>query len=327
MRAVRDVIVSRPIATGSTGTLNEWFSLGPMAYVHVRVGRDHRDAPIDPARFAVSRAEQDRSPRVRVRRGTVFRAGDVLGTINRFSHVHLNVGWPGEEHNPLLFRLPHVRDTVPPTIVRGGIRLFDDSGTPLGRLDRKRTIVSGRVTITVEAYDQVDGNLARRRLGLFKLGYQVLDATGRPAPGFERPRETLEFARLSSDPDAPSVVYTAGSGIPFYGTRATRFLYQVTNRYRAGVAARDAWNTAALPPGDYTIRVLAADVAGNEALANRDLPVTVVSEPSGSRELLQPGPATRGLRDSGGGSGPRGRQGTSPKDRVRTAGRGRLRLQ
>ena len=38
-----------------------------------------------------------------------------------------------------------------------------------------------------DAWDQMDGNLARRRLGLYKLGYQVLHADGTPLPGFDQP--------------------------------------------------------------------------------------------------------------------------------------------
>ncbi len=278
VRVVRDAVVSRPVATGSTGSLNEWLTLGPVTYVHVRVGRNHLDAPLDPRRFVITGQGRDEDLRVRVRRGTTFRTGDLLGTVNRFAHVHLNVGWLGEEHNPLKFRLPYFRDSVAPTIPRGGIRLFDDAGRQFTRVDRRRTVVFGRVNITVEAYDQVDGNLARRRLGLFRLGYQVLDAGGHPVAGFEQPRITQAFARLGADPEAPLLAYAGGSGIPFYGARVTRFIYQVTNEFRDGVASRGAWDTRALPPGDYTVRIVAADIAGNEALANRDLPVVVVRE-------------------------------------------------
>ena len=61
-----------------------------------------------------------------------------------------------------------------------------------------------------------------------------------------------------------------------YGSARTRFLYVVTNVVRDGAARRGSWNPAALAPGDYTIRIFAADYAGNEAVAGRDLPITVV---------------------------------------------------
>jgi hypothetical protein len=70
--------------------------------------------------------------------------------------------------------------------------------------------------------------------------------------------------------------HAPGSGIPFYGRRATRFRYTVTNIFRNGVASTDAWDTTTLAPGEYTLRVKAADIRGNEAVRNRDLPVTIV---------------------------------------------------
>jgi hypothetical protein len=84
------------------------------------------------------------------------------------------------------------------------------------------------------------------------------------------------FDRLAIDPDAARLVYAPGSGIPFYGRRTTRFLYAVTNTFRDGVASPGFWDSNALAPGNYTLRVRAVDVRGNEALANRDVPVTVI---------------------------------------------------
>ncbi len=66
--------------------------------------------------------------RIRIKRGARFATGDVVGTVNPFNHVHLNVGWPGEEYNPLRFGLVQFADSVPPTIAPGGIRLFDEVG-------------------------------------------------------------------------------------------------------------------------------------------------------------------------------------------------------
>jgi hypothetical protein len=239
--------------------------------------------------------------------------------VNPFNHVHLNVGWPGEEYNPLLLRLVHFEDSVPPTIAPGGVRLFDEYGEPLKQRVKGRVLVHGRVQIVVDAWDQVDGNEARRRLGLYALGYEVLQSggaeraalregggpertglrdggdaertgrqrsrdnvAGRRSGGtdVERPFQgrftTILFNRLGTMPDAARLVYAAGSGIPFYGSRRTRFLYAVTNRFRDGVAAAGYWDTSALAPGNYTLRIHAADVRGNEAAANRDVAVTVV---------------------------------------------------
>jgi len=252
--------------------------------VHVRVGRTRRNQPFDGARFVPTYDETGRLVRMRVKRGARFGTGDTVATINAFNHVHLNVGWPGEEHNPLRFRLAQFEDTVPPTIARGGVRLFDATGQGLTRRARGRVIVSGQVRIVVDAWDRMDGNLPHRRLGLYALSYQILRADGRPAPGFETPLQTITFDRLAVTPDAARLVYASGSGIPFYGRRVTRFLYTVTNTLRDGRASEGFWDTTLHPAGDYIVRVLAADFNGNEAVENRDLPVTIVhaEDPEGT---------------------------------------------
>ena len=93
-------------------------------------------------------------------------------------------------------------------------------------------------------------------------------------PGFEQPLETIRFDR-HPDGDAARIVYASGSGIPVYGSRRTRFLYVVTSTLRDGVATDGVLDTTTLPPGDYTLRILAADISGNEATRNRDLPITI----------------------------------------------------
>jgi sugar lactone lactonase YvrE len=277
VRAVRDGFVAAPIAVADFGTLNESLRIGALTYVHLRVGRDRHGRAFDDPRFVATRDERGAVVGMRVRRGARFTTTDVIGTVNAFNHVHLNVGWPGEERNPLLFRLVQFEDTVPPTIARGGVRLYDEGGGLLKERVKGRLVVRGRVHIVVDAWDQSNGNESRRRLGLYRLGYQLLKEDGSPASGFESPRVTIVFDRLSVDPDAARLVYAPGSGIPFYGRRRTRFLYDVTNTFRDGVASPGIWDTATAPPGNYILRVLAEDISGNDAIANRDVRVTIVS--------------------------------------------------
>jgi hypothetical protein len=280
VRAVRNGVVSQPMAAADVGTLNESIRIGPMAYVHLRVGRRRDGEVLDVERFVPTYDEAGRLVLMRVRRGARFSTGEAIGSVNAFHHVHLNVGWPGEEYNPLQFRLLHFEDTVPPRIARGGIRLFGDDGRPLTERRAGRVIVEGRVQIVADAWDQVDGNAPRRRLGVHQLGYQVLHRDGSPAPGFETPRLTVRFDRLAPDDDAARAVYASGSGIPFFGRRRTRFLYTVTSTLREGAAAPALWDTSTLPAGDYTLRIIAADIRGNQAAANRDIPITIQIQPA-----------------------------------------------
>jgi DNA-binding beta-propeller fold protein YncE len=279
--AVRDGVVASAIAVSGFGTLSESVRIGPVAYVHVRVGRSKSGEPFADARFAPVYNPDRTLAGMRVKRGARFTTGEVVGTINGFNHVHLSVGWPGEELNPLAFRLVHFEDHVPPTI--RSVHLQDDEGRPLTERKRGRLILSDRIQIIVDAWDTADHTKPGRRLGVYDLGYQVLERDGRPAPGFEAPRHTLRFDRVAADPATVRMVYAPGSGIPFYGQRRTRFLYVVTNTFRNGVASAGWWDTSALAPRDYILRIWAADISGNVATAKRDVPVTIGASKTAAR--------------------------------------------
>jgi hypothetical protein len=190
-------------------------------------------------------------------------------------HVHMNLGPPGAEINPLTLPLAGFTDKTPPVIERDGVRVFDESGTQLKEKRAGRLVLRGRVRIVLDAYDQVDGNQPRRRLGLYRLGFQLLRPDGSPAPGFDQTRITIEFDRLPPGDDAPKVAYADESGITVYGSKQTRFLYELTNTVRAGRAERGVWDTSTLAPGEYTLRIHASDFSGNEAEFGRDVLITV----------------------------------------------------
>ena len=274
--AVRAGVVSSPISTGEFGSLNEWLRIGPVTYVHIRAGRSRDEAPLDPDRFVGSYDTEGTLIGIRVKRGARFASGDTIASVNRFNHVHMNVGWAGEELNPLAFRLLQFADRIPPTISRTGVTLLDDAGVRLARKIRGGLVVTGPVQIVVEAWDQADGNRPNRRLAPHALGYQILRADGSPVDGFERPLETIRMDQLGPDADA-HLIYAPGSGIPFYGGRTTRFLFNVTNTFQAGVAASGRWDAGQLPPGNYVVRAFAHDSQGNTT--SRDLPVTVEHAP------------------------------------------------
>jgi len=138
---------------------------------------------------------------------------------------------------------------------------------------QNRLLLNGRVRVVLDAWDQADDNTPGRRLAPYELGFQVLHDDGSPVAGFEQRRASLRFDHLGPDPDAPHQIYAAGSGIPFYGGRTTRFRYIVTNRLERGQATDGVWDTARVPPGDYILRGWAADISGN--VVERDLPVTI----------------------------------------------------
>jgi NHL repeat-containing protein len=273
--AIHSEKVSSPLPNWGFASLNEGMRVGLISYIHMHVGRDKDAKMFDDARFIPINGADGKLARVRVRRGTRFKPGDALGTVNRMYHVHLNVGPPGGEVNPLTLSPIGFKDDIAPAIEKGGIQLFDSSGAKLTEKRGDRLLVSGQVRIVVDAFDRTKMNANRRRLGLYRLGYQVLNADGTAAKGFDQPRINLIFDRLPPDRESTKVAYADESGITVYGSESTRFLYEVTNYVRDGRAERSVWDTSQLAPGDYTLRIVAADYSGNEAQAGRDLLITI----------------------------------------------------
>jgi hypothetical protein len=266
--------VSDPFATWGFGALGEGVSIGSLSYIHMRVGRDSRGKGLDP-RFQLFADAKGKPARVRVPRGTRFAVGDPLGTVNSMAHVHLDYYPGGAPVNPLGLPFVGLHDSVAPRIQ--SIALYDSSNHRLmprkGRLHVKREL--GELSIVVDAYDQMDGNLARRRLGLYKLGYQLLKADQSALAGFEQPLITQVYDRLPRERDAVKLVYAPKSGITVYGSKATHFAYAVNNTLLGGRAAPGSWKIGSLVPGDYILRIYAADFAGMVATTGRDLALTI----------------------------------------------------
>lgn len=264
VRAVRAEKVSGPDSNWGYGDLGEGLRVGLISYIHIHVGRDKDDKVFNDRRFIQVKGDDGKLMRMRVRRGTRFKTGDALGTINKMYHVHMNVGPPGRETNPLSLSPVGFKDSKPPTIERDGIQVFTESDQRITQKQNDELVVKGRVRIVVDAFDRADMNPERRRLGLYKLGYQLLKRDGSPAPGFEQPRTTMIFDRLPAEREATKLAYAAESGITVYGSASTRFLYEITNEVRSGFARPDFLDTTSLPRGPYIIRVIVADYSGNE---------------------------------------------------------------
>ncbi|AVR96651.1 NHL repeat-containing protein [Pseudoduganella armeniaca] len=290
--------VTDPFANWGYGTLSEGLALGTLSYIHMKVGRDRRDAALD-QRFQLLRNGRGKPERVRVPRGTRFAAGERLGTINAMAHVHLDYYPDGTVANPLTLPLTGLRDTVAPRIqsilllADGGRRLPGQRGEAAPRKKKGRGKAKeaaeapvkgpvkvprglGKIDIVVDAWDQMDGNLARRRLGLYKLGYQLLRPDGSALAGWQQPRITQVYDRLPRNQEAVKVVYAPTSGITVYGSKATHFAYAVHNTLADGRVSPGAWDVSELAPGLYTLRIYAADYAGNVAVEGRDLAIEVV---------------------------------------------------
>ncbi len=268
--------VSSPASTWTLGGQAEGLSLDKLDYIHIKVGRDASNRALDPTRMQLVYDDSGQLDRVRVRRGTRFQPGDALGSINNQAHVHLAVGPSGYERNAVRLGFSNYADHVAPKI--DDIAVLDADNQRLvekadGRLRVPRDAAG--LQLVVEAWDQVDNNLPRRRLGLYSLGYQILDANGRALPGYEQPRTNIIFNRMPPQREAVKQAYAADSGITVHGSSSTRFRYVLTNTVRDGLLAGGALQLADLQPGNYTIRISAKDFSGNEAEMGSALDITL----------------------------------------------------
>ena len=321
-----DEKVSSPISNWDFNGSGEGIKVGLFSYIHIRVGRNATGRIEVPEKFKPRSDSAGELIGVRARRGARFSVGDLIGSLNRLNHVHLNLGPWNAQANPLALPFLGFKDTVAPTIEPNGIevvpasaltpdltmkrelaRFFEkrngrlvvsgdvvynqthmwlSGSTPdsraswagslesdvspkkeLVRFDEKRNgrlVVRGDVAIVVTAYDRVDGNVANRKLGLYRIGYQVLRSDGVPVEGFEQPLMNIEFSRLPPEGSSVFRAYASGSGVSAYGT-PTKFRYIVTNRVRDGEAIYGLLRTSSLASGNYIIRVVAEDYAGNRA--------------------------------------------------------------
>jgi sugar lactone lactonase YvrE len=277
--ALHTEYVTRPLAIEGVGGPRERLRLPLLGYNHVRFWRDQNDAPFAGAEdkgIRFFRDEQGQVNGLRVPRGTRINASEAIGTLNRYNHVHLIAGPASGEINALAaLPLPGVSDTIPPVIE--AVTLWSAEGLSFSPVEKKKSkavvpvSVQGRVRIVVQAYDQADGNTRQRRLGLFRLGYQILQTDGAPVRGFEQPRYNLIFERLSEAQHAVALAYAEGSQSGY--TSRTIFAYNVTNVVRDGEAREEFWDTTPLAAGNYLVRVLAEDIFGNQT--RRDVIVVI----------------------------------------------------
>ena len=270
--SVFDEKVSSPIPNWDFEGSGEGIHVGLFSYIHIRVGRNATGGIEVPEKFKARTDSAGKPIGVRVRRGTRFRAGDFIGVLNRLNHVHLNLGPWNAQANPLMLPFFEFKDTVLPTIESIEVipsNAIADSATagniePTKDKHLGRPVISGDVAIVVTAYDRVDGNGTNRKLGLVRVGYQLLNEDGSAVKGFEEPLINIDFNRLPAEDSSVFRVYAAGSGVNAYGT-PTKFRYIVTNRVRDGEAIAGLLRTTNLRSGNYTIKVTAEDYAGNRA--------------------------------------------------------------
>ena len=264
---IRTEKVLRPAAVENFATRRELIRMPTLGYIHLRLGRDASEKIFEDKRFQFSFDEKDKPRGLRVPRGAKFEAGERLGTLNSLNHVHLIAGRAGAEMNAIdALILPNLSDSKMPTIEK--VSLFDENWREIETQNANERIkLDGKTRIVVRAFDQMDGNAAYRKLGVYRLGYQIL-ITDAP---LSDANWTIRFDRMPAE-DAVQLVYAKGS-VSGYAPQ-TVFNYIVSNVVNDEIARENFFDAGTLEAGDYTLRVFAADFSGN--IASKDLNFQVI---------------------------------------------------
>lgn len=264
---IRDEKVLDPHAAENFGTLRELLRMPTIGYVHIRLGRGSDESRYDDSRFLFELDPATRKPiSVRVPRGAKFKAGEPIGTLNSMNHVHLIAGRPGAEMNALdALVLPGVSDSIAPVIEE--IRLFDEiwMEIPAG------TALTGKTRVVAKVYDRKDGNAERRRLAPYRLSYELIPAAAAADATNSKPNAwTISFEKM---PSHRAVKFAYAPGSRSGATGETIFNFAVTNRVDGDKFSEGFIDPATLPPGNYILRVFAADFFGNTT--QKDIPVSL----------------------------------------------------
>ena len=261
-RFVRAEKVLHPLAAENFATLRELIRMPTVGYIHISLGRDRTDKIFDDHRFKFSRDELGKLKNVRVPRGARFEAGEAVGTLNPMNHVHLIAGRAGAEMNALAaLAFPGISDRIAPVIEEIALyseswQLISEIKTEAGKTGSPAKL-DGKTRVVVAAYDRMDGNSERRRLGVYRVGYQILRADESTLSGVDW---TISFDR---NPDAEAVKFVYAVGSKSGATGATGFNYILSNRVNGDEFREDFFDAGKLENGNYILRVFAADFFGN----------------------------------------------------------------
>jgi sugar lactone lactonase YvrE len=265
-RFVRDEKVLLPLAVQNVGTLRELIRMPTMGYIHVRIGRDQYQTPFRDGRFQFDGGLKLTD--VRVPRGARFRAGEPIGTLNPMNHVHLIAGRSGVEMNSLdALILPGISDGISPTIEK--VSLFDTNWHEIETASTNSRIkLAGKIRVVIRAFDRMDGNANRRRLGVYSVGYAVYRRDGAVVSDH---RSAINFKRL---PDDQAVPFVYGPGSRSGATGETIFNYIATNEVDADSFREDFLDVTNFDPGQYLLKVFASDYLGNTITKDINFEVT-----------------------------------------------------
>ncbi len=222
------------IGTADDYGINAYIRVGRYAYVHV-----------------------DPNPNLEIG-DPVVAFETILGTTNSWNHIHFKDGWPGSEINALRpgaglspFSDPHL-----PSID------YVDFYINNSQIKFSNNRVFGKVDIVSKARDISDTGPVGNNNGIFKIGYQIYDASG--TTPVSAPVENYIFDNIPSSDNYITNVY-------FWGSDISNYIYTITNR----VTSDRYWNTDLLAKGTYRVKVFTEDTRSNTKVAWETVQIVV----------------------------------------------------
>jgi hypothetical protein len=223
--AVVDGIVDG-IGTAEDYGINSYVRVGRYAYVHI-----------------------DPNPNLEIGQ-SVNAFETILGTTNSWNHLHFKDGWPGSEINPLRpdGGLDPFFDAFPPVINSTD---FYVNGTTTRFLNDR---VYGKVDIIALASDKTDEGPLGNNNGIYKIGYQIFDASGSIAES-----DLIQNLVFEQIPLSDAYI----TNVYFNGSDLSTYFYTTTNK----ITGDSYWNSDNFSKGTHRIKVLTEDTRGNTAIA------------------------------------------------------------
>ncbi|MFQ6678682.1 MAG: T9SS type A sorting domain-containing protein [Fidelibacterota bacterium] len=227
---VDEVITS--IGTPGQYGINSWVRAGRYAYVHV-------------------------VPNTALTVGDSVEAlSTILGWTNSWNHIHFKDGYPGNERNAIRTNggISPLVDTHHPRT--NWVKFYPNNSTVQFSNNR----VFGLVDIVCNATDYTDDGPIGDNNGIYKIGYEIINATGETVYG---PRFHFEFDFIPETDNYIRNVYFSGSNTSTYNYIITNNIY---NDFSLDV--RD-WDT-----GFYTARIIVFDQYFNSDTTDIEFEVT-----------------------------------------------------